>query len=210
MNKFLLIIFLLVTIPAVGQEVYLESGKTFASFDFTDSQGNQLENLQPNANHYIAFGYRNGILFDNLYASTGISLSGYGAIGSDDGLGNFMQWDVNYIDFNGSLDYEIIKAGDFAFYVKGQLTLAFMVQGNQTINNQVINLRDVDEFNKTVLDTRFGGGFSYLIYRYLSFYVQYMYGKTWSPNVVTSFGGNLEDLRISSHNIGLGLRIVIE
>ena len=140
MYRITLIVFLLFTTIISAQEVYLESGKTFASFDFTDSQGNTLDNLQPNANHYLAFGYRNGILFDNLYASAGISLFGYGAIGSDDGLGNFMEWDVNYIDFNGAVDYEIVKVGDFAFYVKGQLALAFMVQGNQTINNQVIKL----------------------------------------------------------------------
>lgn len=210
MRIILTIIFIFVNLSAFGQEIFLEYGKTFASFDFTDSQGNQLENLQPISNQYLAVGYRQGIIFDNLYASGGLGLSSYGAIGSNDALGNFMEWDVNYIDFNGAVDYEIIKAGDFAFYAKGQLTIAFLVQGNQTINNQVINLKNVDEFNKTVLDTRLGGGFSYLIYRYLSVYVQYMYGKTWSPNVVTSFGGNLEDLRIASHNVGFGLRIVIE
>jgi hypothetical protein len=38
--------------------------------------------------------------------------------GSDDEVGNFMQWDVNYLEVEG-LDYKILAIKKHLFYKKG-------------------------------------------------------------------------------------------
>ena len=210
MNKIPLMLLLLWGMTALSQELYVETGIISSSFDFTNSQGEQLDNLLPKANNYIAFGLRNPLFIDNLYGAIGARYAGYGAIGSDDEVGNFMEWDMNYLELNGEVDYQLLKIQDGFLYVKAGASLGFLIHGAQTINNRVINLKKVDEFNRTVLDTRIGLGFSYPIYRYLTCYIQYMMGKTWSPNTIISFGGDLEDLRIANNTVGIGFTIDFE
>ena len=44
-----------------------------------------------------ASGSSETVTFDNLNISLGTSYAGYGAIGSDDSVGNYMEWDLNYL-----------------------------------------------------------------------------------------------------------------
>jgi hypothetical protein len=52
-----------------------------------------------------------------------------------------------------------------------------LVQGAQTINNTVINLKKVEEFDKPLIDFRLGVVF-HINFRKSFFFVQYMYGKS--------------------------------
>jgi hypothetical protein len=109
-----------------------------SSFDYKNSQGNRLENLQSTAHSFMAIGYRNQLFTKNLHLSLGTSYAGYGAIGSDDTVGNYMEWDVNYLEFNAGLDYELFKIKNTKFYIKGTPSVEFLLQGTQTLNNMVI------------------------------------------------------------------------
>ncbi|MDB9732879.1 PorT family protein [Polaribacter sp.] len=209
MKKYILMLLLLTATIATAQQFYIEGGKTMSSFDYKNSQGNSLDNLQATAHSFMTIGYRKQLFIKNLHLSLGTSYAGYGAIGSDDALGNYMEWDVNYLEFNTGLDYELFKLKKAKFYIRGLASVAFLLQGTQTLNNMVINLKNKDDFDKTLFDFRAGFGFSQPISENLSFYAHYMRGKSLKLKEGTANTADQEELRIVSDNISFGLLINI-
>ena len=209
MKKITLLLLVLVATATFAQQIYIEGGKTLASFDYKNSQGVRLENLQATPHSFMTVGYRDQLFIKNLNISLGTSYAGYGAIGSDNTVGNYMEWDVNYLEFNTGLDYRLFKIKKAHVYIKGTASMAFLVQGTQTINNMVIDLKNQDDFDKTVFDFRAGFGFRHLISENLAFYVQYMRGKSLKLKDGTAVTDDQEELRYVSDNISFGLLINI-
>lgn len=87
--------------------------------------------------------------------------------------------------------------------------MAFLLQGTQTVNNMVIDLKNNDNFDKTLYDFRGGFGFSHPISDNLSFYVQYMRGRSITLKEGVANTPDQEELRIVSDNISFGLFINI-
>jgi hypothetical protein len=205
----ILMLLLLTATIATAQQLYVEGGKTMSSFDYKNSQGNSLDNLQATAHSFIAIGYRNQLLIKNLHLSFGTSYAGYGAIGSDDTVGNYMEWATNYLGVNVGIDYELFKVNETKFYIKGNNSVAFLLQGTQTFNNRVIDLKNRDDFDKTLFNFRAGFGFSHPISENLSLYAQYMHGRSLNLSEGTANTPSQEELRIVSDNISFGLLINI-
>ena len=207
MKKITIALFLLVATTTFSQQFYIEAGKTISSFDYKNSQGEGLDNLQATPHSLMTLGYRSQTFIKNLSMSLGTSFSGYGAIGSDDSVGNYMAWDVNYLEFNTGLDYELFKIKEATFYVKGTASMAFLVQGTQTINNRVINVKNEDDFDKIVFDFRAGFGLLQPISSSLSVYAQYMHGRSLMLKEGTAVSEDQETLRYVSDTVSFGLLI---
>lgn len=204
MKKITVVLLLLLTATiSSAQQLYVEGGKSLTSFDYKNSQGNSLENLQATTHSFMAIGYRNQLFTKNLNLSLGANYAGYGAIGSDDAVGNFKEWDVNYAGLNVGLDYNLFNIKKASVYVKGAMSATFFVQGTQTLNNSVIDLKNNDDFDTTLVTMQIGAGFSHPISENLSFYVQYLYGK--SLDMVSGY----TELKIGSNNVSFGLLINI-
>ena len=204
MKKITLVLLLLaVTSITTAQQLYVEGGKTMSTFDYKNSQGNSLNNLQATTNSYMEVGYRTQLLTKNLHLNLGATYAGYGALGSDDVVENYMEWDVNYAGLNVGLDYKVFNIKKASVYVKTGMSAAFFVQGTQTLNKNVIDLKNNDDFDTTLVSMQIGAGFSHPISEDLSFYVQYMYGKS-----LDMASGDAE-LKIASSNVGFGLLINI-
>jgi len=187
---------------ATAQQIYFETGENSSYFVYTNSQGEKLQNLQQTNHNFMAFGYRGRVITNKeIMGAIGVRYAGYGAIGSDDSVGNFMEWDVNYLEINMGLDHKLFNIKKGSIYIKGSTSVGFLVQGSQTINNRVINLKKVEEFDKPLIDFRLGAGFSHPISDNLSFYVQYMYGKS------LVWVAKPEKLRIESNNISFGFLV---
>jgi hypothetical protein len=203
MKKITFILLLLTATITTAQQLYVEGGKSSTSFDYKNSQGNSLANLQATTHSFMAIGYRNRLFTKNLHLSLGTSYAGYGAIGSDDALGNYMEWDVNYAGLNIGLDYNLFHIKKAIFYLKGALSATFFVQGSQTLNASVIDLKNNDNFDTTLATMQVGAGFSHPISENLSFYAQYIYGKS------TDTAKGAAELKIASDNISFGLLLNI-
>jgi len=89
MKKITLMLLILTTTTTFAQQLYVEGGKTLASFDYKNSQGNRLDNLQATPHSFMTVGYRNQLVTKNLNISLGTSYAGYGSVGSDDTVGNY-------------------------------------------------------------------------------------------------------------------------
>ena len=198
-----LVLFFLVTSVATAQQVYLEAGKTSSSFDYKDSQGARLDNLQATSHSFMNMGYRTNILNETFNASLGVGYFEYGAIGSDNTLQGIMTWDVNYLEFNGALDFNLFAINKAKFYLKGVTSVGILLQGTQSLNNQIINLKNADDFDKAMVSFKFGAGFMYPVSKELSFYVQYLSGKSLNQ----SSNKDYETLRIKTDNVSFGVLI---
>ena len=203
MKKITLVLLLLTATIASAQQLYVEGGKMATTFDYKNAQGNSLDNLQATTNSYMAIGYRNQVFTKNLHLNVGLSYAGYGAIGSDDAVGNFMEWYVNYAGLNVGLALQVFKIKKAAFYVQGAIAASVFMQGTQTLNNSVIDLKNNDDFDTTLVTMQAGLGFSHPISENLSFYAQYLFGKS------TDTAKGDEELKFKSNNLGLGLLIDI-
>lgn len=198
-----LVLFFLVTSVATAQQVYLEAGKTASSFDYKDSQGARLDNLQATSHGFMNMGYRTNILNETFNASLGVGYFEYGAVGSDNTLQGIMTWDVNYLEFSGALDFNLFAINKAKFYLKGVTSVGILLQGTQSLNNQIINLKNADDFDKAMVSFKLGAGFMYPVSKELSFYVQYLSGKSLNQ----SSNKDYETLRIKTDNVSFGVLI---
>ena len=200
MRVFLLLCFLCFKISmAQCQQIFLESGKTTSSFDYKDSNVETLDNLQSSSHTFLMIGFRKNLWTKHAYYNFFASYNGYGAIGSDRALDNYFEWDLNYLGFGFGLDYELYRPGNFSFYLKASASVEILMQGSQTLNNQVYNLYGEEDFDGALFAVRPGIGVQYKISENLSVFSQYTYGVS---NTFKNISGNL---KIRTNNIGLGL-----
>jgi len=198
----LLGLLLLIFASTSAQEIYLEGGKTSSNFKYTDSRGEMLDNIQAENKNFMAVGYSNKLFCELINWSLGANYSSYGVLGSIGDVDNYLQWDVNYLEFDFGLKLALFNLKKATFYVKGVASSGFMLQGTQTINNSVYDLKNIEEFSNKLLNFKGGAGFSHPISENLSFYVQYLYGK--SSNIEK---GDAEKLNIKYNNFSFGLII---
>lgn len=194
------------TCHAYCQQLYMELGKTSSAFDYQNSAGQTLDNLQSTSQTYLKLGYRDVLNFkETLHFSVGGTYNGYGAIGSDAILDNFFEWDVTYLGLEAGLDYRLFRLRDFSFYLKGMASVELLIQGNQTLNNQVFNLVGEEEFNNTIFFLRGGLMMTYPISRNTVITANYALGKT----ALLDQGNETdnEQLKLMAHQFGFGIII---
>lgn len=197
-------LYLIVPININSQQLLFETGKSITSFDYHDSRTNTIANLQSSNNTFMSFGFRHKAIEKFLFVSLGINYNTYGAIGSDDSLGNFMEWESTHLGLYVGLDFKVWHLKKMNFYLKGTLSPEFIIQGTQTFNNQVFDLVDADDFDKTIFFFRGGIFATYPITDQTDFYIQYMGGKSKSLRNAATLPDQ-EKLRFISHNLGFGI-----
>ncbi|MDO5979710.1 hypothetical protein [Flavivirga spongiicola] len=202
-NVTYLILFFILSTVATAQQLYLETGKTSSSFNYKDSQGVALDNLQATSHNFLAMGYRTKFLTNKLNTSLGARYSGYGAIGSDETLEGILEWNVNYLEFDYSLDYRLFTINKIQLYLKGMASIGFLLQGTQSVNNEIISLKNIEDFDSAMISFKTGGGFLYPVSDELSFYAEYIFGKSLNQ---ADHNGN-ESLKIKSKIISFGVLI---
>ncbi|WP_372753555.1 hypothetical protein [Mariniflexile sp.] len=198
-----IVLFFLLTTVTWAQEIYIETGKASTSFDYKDSEGSSLDNLYATTHSFLAMGYKTKVFNEKIIAGLGVAYSGYGATGSDNAIEHIMAWDANYLEFNLGLDYRLFNINKAAFYAKGAVATGVLLEGTQTLNDEIIDLKGVDDFKNPMISYKAGASVLYPVANDLSFYIQYMYGK--SLNLSNSADG--ESLKIKSNNISFGVVI---
>lgn len=195
---------------ATGQQFYVAYGRTISSFDYEDSNGNSLDNLYGTSSNSMAVGYRAPIAKQKWFITAGATYNKYGARGSDMALDKYYAWDVSYLGANVGVDFEFLKQQSFfkdqdglSFYAKAGIATEFLVQGTQTINNQLFKLNGVEQFDRPVFFARAGVGANYCVSRRLAIFLEYLGGKSFS--VFGRSSGDKEKLQYNAHTIRFGL-----
>lgn len=203
-KQLLIVLFIISSVSAFAQQLYMEYGSTISSFDYENSQGQPLDNLLSRSKSYFGMGYRQVINKEKtLFLALGLSFNNYGAIGSESSIDNYFAWDVSYLGIEAGLDYQLFQLRDLSFFISGSVASEFLVRGNQTINNDVFNLVGEEEFNNNILFFRAGITMQYPISNSTAIFAGYSYGKS----VLISSGENAEKLKLGAHQFGIGFII---
>jgi hypothetical protein len=204
---FLLVISMM---AASGQIIYVETGKMISSFRYKDSNGNSLDDLKGSNQNNLGLGLRMPMFQSNFHISGGASYNRYGSKGSDPVLGNYYEWDVTYLGANLGFDYEFFKPESnyteqhgFSFCLKISTAAEFLLNGTQNLNNQLYDLKGVEEFDKPLYFVRGGVSVNYYISRTYVVFAEYMGGTSF---LIGDYN-NKEQLRFVTHNISVGFAI---
>lgn len=213
--NFLIVLFFL-SASLSAQQFSSDLGKVISSFDYRNSQGEKLENLQSTTNNHIAFGFNLPLMQSNFYFLSGLAYNKYGAKGSDELVGNYYEYNVNYLGINVGGGYEFFKGGAqknfknmnseeaFTVFVQVSGGSEFLVQGNQTINQEVYDLKGVEQFDKPFIFVQGGVGVKYYATRAILVFVQYLGGKSFG---LSKSSEDQETLKFNTHTISLGVGI---
>lgn len=193
-----------------AQQLYLDMGKSISSFDYHNSEGVKLKNLTGGPQNIMGLGYRMPLFATSLHVSAGATYNSYQAEGSDGDYGNSYSWDATFVGTNLGIDYEFLEPGTryndrqgFSFCLKGQVAGEFLVHGMQRLNDDIINLKGVEQFDKPFLFLKGGVSANYYISKNLIVYLQYMGGRS----ILPQSSKNEENLAFITHNFSLGLFI---
>jgi len=200
-NYTILVFVLLISFTCLSQQLYFELGTTMSAFDYENSQGQPLDNLLSQSKSYYGMGYRQSINRSNtLFLSLGASYTNYGAIGSENSIDNYFEWDVSYLGAKAGLGIKIFELGDLTFLGNVSMAWEFLIRGNQTINNDVFNLVGEEEFNNNIFLIRGGLEMQYPLSRNTAIFASYSYGKS----ILLDTPEVGETLKINAHQFGIG------
>ncbi|MBE16629.1 MAG: hypothetical protein CL867_10300 [Cytophagaceae bacterium] len=205
MKKITILFCLLIGLTTAAQELFVELGKVNSSFDFTNSQGVSLDNLQSVTDNYAGIGFKHPFFDEKLTIALGLNYNSYGATGSDRTLDNSFEWEVDYIGINLNWEYQAITVKDFTFFLKAGISYEFLATGTQRINNQSFSLVGVEEFDNNAIFYRGGAGVGYPLFDGGTLYAQYLYGKSFA--LKDDSPSSNEELKITSHMFGIGLTV---
>ena len=206
-----LFIFSIALMSLNAQSIFVESGKSISGFEFENSQQEPLENLYTKTKTYISIGYEHEFRkIKNLGIQFGLTHNSYGANGSDGVLNNYFEWDIDYLGLQSMLKYIVVDGYDWDIFLRLGASAEFFLNGNQTINNQVLSLKGVEEFDNIPIFIRSGLGASYRISTNTRLYISYTYGQSFelNDNSNSSSGANQqskEALKILNNQFGVGL-----
>jgi hypothetical protein len=184
----------------------------FLDLNFKILNKNHLRIFIQKQKTYISIGYEHELKkVNNLSIQLGLTHNSYGANGSDGVFNNYFEWNVDYLGLQSMLKYIVIDKYDWDIFLRLGASAEFFLKGNQTINNQVLNLKGVEEFDNIPIFIRTGLGASYRISTNTKLYISYSYGQSFelNDNSNNSSAANQqqskEALKILNNQLGLGL-----
>jgi len=187
-----------------SQQLYMEYGQTVSSFDYENSRGQPLDNLLSQSKSYFGMGYRHPLnKAKTIFLRGGMNYNNYGAIGSENSIDNYFEWDVSYLGIKAGADVKLFQWNDMMFFASGSVASEFLIRGSQTINNDVFNLVGEEEFNNNILFLRAGLSMQYPISRSAAIVAGYNYGGS----ILVNSGISAEKLRLNAHQFGIGFII---
>ena len=196
--SFILCVFFVHTIQA--QELYLDGGKSVTTFNFKDALANELEDLQSTNHSYIDVGYRGKLFTESIFFVGGFGIHSYGAVGNDI-FGNYLDWETTYASVYAGIDAEIFNIKAFSFHLKATVHPEIMLQGTQTINNQVFDVLNEQDFDSNFIFIRGAASFEYSVSETIAIFFQYRFGR--GSQITNSETG--ADLNYISNDYGIGL-----
>ena len=190
-----------------AQQLFLKTGATLSNFQYENSEGVSLDNLQSVGKFHFGIGNRYLMNHGSLFFTYGASWNNYGAIGSDPHLNNFFEWDLTYVGLRTGLDIKFLEAQDFSISFSGNIGAEYLIRGTQVINNQTFDIRGSDEYNSLYLMIWAGPLASYELSRKSAICFQYQFGYSLLNS--QGSGNDNEHLKLLAHQFSIGFLINI-
>ena len=176
MKTLLTILLMSVGLCAQSQQVFAEIGHLTSHFDYEDSEGAGLESLYPESSISYSIGYRH--ILSPIFQVTGsVVYNRYRSFGSDPLYDNKYSWDTRYLGIGLGVEGEFYKVKRFRFLAKISAEPQLLMGGTQTINNEIYDLKGVEQFDRPFLFLRGGLGANYCVDSRVAVTARYYYGK---------------------------------
>ena len=196
MKKLILFIAILSASCLYAQDVFLESGMNFTTYNYKSPGSKTTDNIQSGNGLFFraglgSIGYRSKL-------SYGIALNKYNATGGN-GFDKY-DWDVTHI--GGFAQWTNYFGDDDSFSFNVAFDLSSMIDGKQTLGSQTFKLSEYDEFKGIWGGPR--GGFGYQVISKNSTFIEVGYAIQISLNFSGSSG---ESLNYTTHQVGVKLNL---
>lgn len=186
-------------------QIVTELGGVNCNFYYKNSNGKPLQNIHPQNTFFVETGYqRKWGKQGFLHAK--ITFNHYRVMGSNEKYNNYFEWQMRYLGLCLGAERELLKPGPYHLNLKFGLEPQYMVQGTQTINNQVFSLRNVEQFDDLFMFFKIGLGFSYCFDEFTAVSMRYMYGY----GVPLGKAADNEQLHLGTQSVSLGLHVSLK
>jgi hypothetical protein len=135
---------------SLGQEVYLNVGRNFTTYDYTNTQGDENPNIESSSGNFYEVGYIFPIDYKFKF-STSLTLDQFNATGGN--LVNNYSWETDYIGLQGIVRYNLLEFrqgrynfSPFSVIIKAGMNFNHIIDGIQKINGQTFKLSNENEF----------------------------------------------------------------
>ena len=181
-----------------AQEVYLNVGRNFTTYDYTNSQGASNPNIESSSGASYEVGYIFS-LGNKLGIAAGITLDQYNATGGD--MVNNYSWDTNYFGFQGLARYSVLGSSrsSLSINIKGGANVNHIISGEQKIHGQTFKLTDEDEFKGLFFKPLVGFDMQYFLLDEIAISIGYTYSKNFGLN------SGEQDLNFNNSQLQFGI-----
>jgi len=135
---------------SLGQEVYLNVGRNFTTYDYTNTLGGENPNIESSSGNFYEVGYIFPIDYKFKF-STSLTLDQFNATGGN--LVNNYSWETDYIGLQGMVRYNLLEFrqgrynfSPFSVIIKAGMNFNHIIDGIQKINGQTFKLSNENEF----------------------------------------------------------------
>jgi hypothetical protein len=205
-----LLLLSLLCLSSSAQMLVLETGKYYGNFNYKNSAGESLGNLTGSIQNNLGIGVRQPLFKSPCFLSLGALYNQYFVSGSDPLLGTYYEWNLTNLGVNLGADYEFLRPSlysnerhGFSIILKGEAMADFLLKGKQRLNNQVYDLKGIEEFDRPVWFLRGGASANYYLSKTFMVFARYMLGKSF---LIGDYKDK-EQLRYLTHNVSIGLMI---
>ena len=210
---YLFLTIMLIFSYSYSQQLSLETGTSVTSMSYTYSTGEEPESISPKTNYYFYMGYKQTLFKTPFSAIGGVSYKNIEATSNQPELGNYYEWDFDYIGANLGILYEILKPYDipnvwngFTVGLKAACAMDFPVKAVLNENNVTYNLIDAEPYGTPVFYVIGGVSLNYYVHSRLSFGAYFDLQK--STTVIKALYGHMipeEQLGFTNKIFGIGI-----
>jgi opacity protein-like surface antigen len=181
-----------------AQEVYLNVGRNFTTYDYTNSQGDS----NPNVESSSGVSYEVGYIFpmgDKFGIAAGLTLDQFNATGGN--MVNNYSWDTNYLGLQGMAKYKVLEGGrsPISLNLNAGINFNHIVGGEQKINGQTFKLTDEDEFKGLFIKPILGLDAQYFLLDNIAIGIGYHYSKNFG------LSSGEQDLNFNNSQLQFGI-----
>jgi len=200
MRYLTLILFLFLYSTIHAQQFMYEIGRVNATFIYSNSDNESLDNLYSETDFSYAFGYRM-TLSKSFYLRIGLVYNGYNNRGTDPVHDNIYEWKTSYAGLQVSPEYQFLNGKKFKMLVIGSIEPQFFLKGTQIINRQIYDLKGIEQFDRPFLFWKGGVSANYCLDKNVALSVRYMLGQ--GNPLGESSDSEILKLKTSTFSVGL-------
>ncbi|MEZ7901204.1 MAG: hypothetical protein ACI8RY_000144 [Urechidicola sp.] len=195
-----------------SQGVFFTFGKTITGYDYTNSEGESIDELKRGLGNFFEVG---GVFALNrnqhLNYEVGITLSQFNSKATIDR--HFYSWETSYIGIQNVINYNFFKfstfnfsrnnsllLSDFNLFVKGGLNVSYIIYGEQIVGSRTYDISKNEEFKGFFVQPLMGVGAKIKIVRNIGLSIGYNFSKAINTSrkkeQQLDFYGNQVELKI--------------